>query len=88
MLEEQQTTAAVTITTTVDATNLVNLRRQFKAVLRTDETPPIGYTEIVVKLTALALEKHPMLKSSLEGRSDPGLATASTSESPSTPRPA
>ncbi len=67
MLESKQTTAAVTITTTVDATNLVNLRRQFKAVFGTGETPPIGYTEIVIKLTALALEKHPMLNSRWKG---------------------
>ena len=67
MLESKQTTAAVTITTTVDATNLVNLRRQFKAVLETSEMPPIGYTEIVVKLTAIALTEHPMLNSCWEG---------------------
>jgi pyruvate dehydrogenase E2 component (dihydrolipoamide acetyltransferase) len=66
MIESKQTTAAVTITTTVDATNLVNLRRQFKAVLETGEDS-IGYTEIVVKLTALALEKHPMLNSRWAG---------------------
>jgi pyruvate dehydrogenase E2 component (dihydrolipoyllysine-residue acetyltransferase) len=67
MVESKQSTAAVTITTTVDATNLVNLRRQFKAVLETGEAPAIGYTEIVVKLTALALEKHPMLNSRWAG---------------------
>jgi pyruvate dehydrogenase E2 component (dihydrolipoamide acetyltransferase) len=61
MLESSQRTAAVTITTTVDATNLVNLRRQFKAVTEAGEGQPIGYTEIIVKLTALALAKHPML---------------------------
>ena len=57
----------VTITTTVDATNLVNLRRQFKAVLEAGEAPPIGYTEIIVKLTAIALAKHPMLNSRWNG---------------------
>ena len=67
MLESKQTTAAVTITTTVDATNLVNLRRQFKNVASTGETPPIGYTDVIVKLTALALEKHPMLNSRWNG---------------------
>ncbi len=67
MLESRRTTAAVTITTTVDATNLVNLRNQFKAVVAAGETPVIGYTEIVVKLTALALEKHPMLNSCWKG---------------------
>ncbi len=67
MLESRRTTAAVTITTTVDATNLVNLRNQFKAVVAAGEIPAIGYTEIVVKLTALALEKHPMLNSCWKG---------------------
>ncbi len=67
MLQSKQTTAAVTITSTLDASNLVNLRRQFKAVLGAGETTPIGYTEIVVKLTALALQKHPMLNSRWKG---------------------
>ena len=88
MLESRQTTAAVTITTTVDATNLVNLRRQFKAVVAPGETPAIGYTEIVVKLTALALEKHPMLNSSWNGDRIQVWQTAFTSASRSTPRPA
>jgi pyruvate dehydrogenase E2 component (dihydrolipoamide acetyltransferase) len=67
MLLSAQTTAAVTITTTVDATNLVNLRQQFKAVAPTAESPTIGYTDIVIKLTALALESHPMLNASWDG---------------------
>jgi pyruvate dehydrogenase E2 component (dihydrolipoamide acetyltransferase) len=67
MLESKRTTAAVTITTTLDATNLVNLRQQFKAVAATGQVPPIGFTEIVVKLTALALQKHPMLNARWEG---------------------
>ena len=87
MLESRRTTAAVTITTTVDATNLVNLRNQFKAVVAPGETPAIGYTEIVVKLSALALEKHPMLNSSWNGDRIQVWQTA-TSASRSTPRPA
>ena len=67
MLESKQTTAAVTITTTVDATNLVNLRRQFKAVAGTGETPADRLHRNLVKLTALALEKHPMLNSRWNG---------------------
>jgi pyruvate dehydrogenase E2 component (dihydrolipoamide acetyltransferase) len=63
MLHSRATTAAVTITTTVDATNLVNLRQQFKAVAEVADEAPIGYTEIVIKLTALALEKHPRFNS-------------------------
>src|SRR5262249_918342 len=67
MLRSSQTTAAVTLTTTVDATNLVNLRQQFKAVGTVSGAPAIGYTDIVIKLAALALESHPMLNSSLAG---------------------
>ena len=61
MLQSASTTAAVTLSTTVDATNLVNLRQQFKAVAGAGEQPSIAITDIVVKLTALALEKHPVL---------------------------
>jgi pyruvate dehydrogenase E2 component (dihydrolipoamide acetyltransferase) len=51
-------TVPVTLTTTADATNLVNLRNQFKAA-GSDAIP--SYTDIVVKLAALALRKHPLL---------------------------
>jgi len=67
MLQSARTTAAVTITTTVDATNLVNLRQQFKAVVRTGEAATIGYADIVIKLTALALESHPLLNATWNG---------------------
>jgi len=67
MLQSARMTAAVTITTTVDATNLVNLRQQFKAVVGTGEAPTIGYTDIVIKLTALALERHPLLNATWQG---------------------
>ena len=49
--------APVTLTTTADASNLVNLRNQFKAA---GEVAP-GYTDFLVKLAAAALQKHPML---------------------------
>ncbi len=67
MLESKRTTAAVTITTTVDATNLVNLRQQFKAVVPTGLVPPIGYTDVVIKLTAMALQKHPLVNARWDG---------------------
>ena len=86
MVQSHQTTAPVTITTTIDATNLVNLRRQFKAVPETGDAPSIGYTEIVVKLTAMALAKHSMLNSRWNGN-EIRSGAAFTSESPSTPRP-
>ena len=59
MLASAHTTAPVTLTTKVDAANLVNLRAQFKAAAK-DETPP-SITDIVVKLVAGALESHPEL---------------------------
>ena len=60
MVESQRTAAPVTLTTTVDATNLVNLRRQYKDAGPPDRDAP-GLTDILVKLTALALRDHPML---------------------------
>ena len=53
--------APVTLTTKVDATNLVNLRSQFKAAASPDELVP-GYTDLIVKLTAAALRQHPLLQ--------------------------
>ncbi len=67
MVQSARTTAAVTLSTTVDATNLVNLRQQFKAVGITGEAPSITFTDLIVKLTALALEKHPLLNARWSG---------------------
>ncbi len=58
MLYSVQTTAPVTLTTRVDATNLVGLRQQFKSS-RADVVP--GYHDIIAKLTAAALRAHPVL---------------------------
>ncbi len=69
MVESQRATAPVTLTTTVDATNLVSLRQQFKAA-----DPAIGdvpsFTDFVVKLAALALHDHPMLNARWDEGSD------------------
>ncbi|MHB8736853.1 MAG: dihydrolipoamide acetyltransferase family protein, partial [Terriglobales bacterium] len=51
--------APVTLTTKLDATNLVELRNQFKAT--TDPIIP-SYTDLIVKLTAVALRQHPLLQ--------------------------
>ena len=56
MTASSQQTAPVTLTTRADATNLVNLRAQFKTA-GGDVIP--SYTDILVKLTAAALEQHP-----------------------------
>jgi pyruvate dehydrogenase E2 component (dihydrolipoamide acetyltransferase) len=61
MIEGAQATAPVTLTTTADATNLVGLRGQFKAAAKSaDEFVP-GYTEIIARLVARALQEHPPL---------------------------
>jgi pyruvate dehydrogenase E2 component (dihydrolipoamide acetyltransferase) len=59
LLTSCRSTAAVTLTTTVDATNLVNLREQFRAVERAGGDPAPSYTDFLVKLSAVALQKHP-----------------------------
>jgi pyruvate dehydrogenase E2 component (dihydrolipoamide acetyltransferase) len=57
MVESRQQTAPVTLTATADATNLVNLREQFK----TAGGGVPAYTDFLLKLVALALQQHPML---------------------------
>ena len=62
MLTASQGTAAVTLTTTADATALVSLRKQFQAT--SGDEPAPGYNEILLKLTAIALAGHPQVRSS------------------------
>jgi pyruvate dehydrogenase E2 component (dihydrolipoamide acetyltransferase) len=57
LLASTHSTAPLTITTTADAANLVNLRNQFKA---SGEIVP-SFTDILAKLTAAALRGHPLL---------------------------
>jgi pyruvate dehydrogenase E2 component (dihydrolipoamide acetyltransferase) len=54
-------TAPVTLTTRCDATNLVALREQFRAVQTGSESVVPGYNDIIIKLTAAALLRHPLL---------------------------
>ena len=56
-----QATAPVTLTTTADATNLASLRAQFKATAQSPGELVPGYTDIMVKLAARALQEHPAL---------------------------
>ena len=60
LVESQRTTAPVTLTTTLDASNLVALRQQFKAAGPSGGIAP-GITDVLVKLAALALGDHPLL---------------------------
>ncbi|HUR53098.1 MAG TPA: dihydrolipoamide acetyltransferase family protein [Gemmataceae bacterium] len=59
MVASHQTTAPVTLTSAVEASNLVNLRQQFKAA--GGAVPSL--TDFLVKLTAAALQQHPLLAS-------------------------
>jgi pyruvate dehydrogenase E2 component (dihydrolipoamide acetyltransferase) len=54
-------TAPVTLTTKADATNLVNIRKQFKAAASAGDIVPT-YTDLMVKLAAVALKQHPLLQ--------------------------
>jgi pyruvate dehydrogenase E2 component (dihydrolipoamide acetyltransferase) len=62
MLNSHRSTAPVTLTTTIDATNLVNLREQWKA--GGDLVP--SYIDLFVQSTAVALVQHPALNSRWE----------------------
>lgn len=62
MVASGQTAAPVTLTTTLDATNLVGLRRQYKEA-GSPTRPVPSITDVFVKLTALTLVDHPMLNS-------------------------
>jgi len=60
MLAGATETAPVTLTMRCDATNLVSLRSQFRAAGSTGQIAP-DYNDIIVKLTATALERHPIM---------------------------
>jgi pyruvate dehydrogenase E2 component (dihydrolipoamide acetyltransferase) len=61
MVESSQATAAVTLTTEADATDLVALREQLKATLAPRDLIVPTYNNLITKLTGLALHEHPML---------------------------
>jgi pyruvate dehydrogenase E2 component (dihydrolipoamide acetyltransferase) len=65
MVRNLQATAPVTLTTSVNATNLVNLRRQFQTAAATSHEVP-SYTDFIVKLTAAALQRHPNMNARWE----------------------
>ena len=61
MLNSARATAAVTLTTTLDATHLVGLRKQCKAAGHEGVVP--AYHDIIARLAAIALQQHPALNS-------------------------
>ena len=64
MAQGAQTTAPVTLTTEADATDLVTVREQFKAALGPRDMVVPTYTDLLAKLTGIALLEHPMLNAS------------------------
>jgi pyruvate dehydrogenase E2 component (dihydrolipoamide acetyltransferase) len=54
--------APVTLTTRADATNLVGLRNQFKAAAASPDDVVPSYTDLIAKLAAAALGRHPLLQ--------------------------
>jgi pyruvate dehydrogenase E2 component (dihydrolipoamide acetyltransferase) len=64
MMASRTQTAPVTLTTRLDATNLVNLRNQFKSASNGSVIP--SYQDIVIKLASLALQQHPILAARAE----------------------
>ena len=67
MITSRQQTAAVTLTTRIDATNLVGLRQQFKQAANGSPIP--SFSDIIMKLVSLALLQHPLLAARVEGES-------------------
>ena len=64
MVESARTTAPVTLSSEVDATELLQLRRKLKAD-GADIVPT--YTDLLAKLVAKALREHPALNASIAG---------------------
>ncbi len=64
MAEGAQSTAPVTLTTEADATELVAFRGQLKESYARRGLPVPSYNDIYLKLTAAALQEHPMLNAS------------------------
>ena len=65
MRASQEQTASVTLTTKIDATNLVGLRQQFKQSANGSVIP--SFSDIIMKLVSLALQQHPLLAARAEG---------------------
>lgn len=67
MARSAQTTASVTLTCEVDATRLVELRRQLKEEFQAEGSPAPSYNDMLVKIAAHALLEHPDLNARIDG---------------------
>jgi pyruvate dehydrogenase E2 component (dihydrolipoamide acetyltransferase) len=68
MVESGQTTAPVTLTTEADANDFVALREQIKASLAPRDLAVPSYNDLLMKLTAVALQEHRLLNASWRGQ--------------------
>ncbi len=66
MIESGSTTAPLTLHTEADATGLVTLREQLKATLGQQGKVVPTYNDLMIKLTAIALQEHPILNAYLK----------------------
>lgn len=69
MAESAHSTAAVTLTSEVDATELVHLREQLKATVQQKTGQSLSYNVLLAKIAGLALESHPYMNVRLAGDS-------------------
>jgi pyruvate dehydrogenase E2 component (dihydrolipoamide acetyltransferase) len=67
MTESLQSSAPVTLTTEADATQLVALREQLKASFGPRNLPVPAYNDLLMKLTAVALQEHRLLNATWRG---------------------
>jgi pyruvate dehydrogenase E2 component (dihydrolipoamide acetyltransferase) len=67
MTESLQTSAPVTLTTEADATELVALREQLKASFGPRNLLVPSYNDLLIKLTAVALQEHRLLNATWRG---------------------
>jgi len=67
MAASAHTTAPVTLTTEVDATELVALRKQLKEGLLVEGQSPPSYNDMLTKIAAKALLEHPWMNARIDG---------------------
>jgi pyruvate dehydrogenase E2 component (dihydrolipoamide acetyltransferase) len=65
LTESARTVVPVTLTTDVDATALVNLRKEIAGELKAAGLPVPTYNDMILKVVSVALSEHPALNSSL-----------------------
>ncbi len=66
MAQSAHTTAPVTLTTETDATELVMVRERLQAAQDASRLIVPTYTDLIIKLTAFALQEHSLLNATLQ----------------------